>query len=187
MLEIRYYVKQILNFPTLSVDLQTLSLDALWFDALLTKRKENLTPIFEKPIDSLTNINSNLNIKATHAILAYVLFDPDSKIPEIDIKKLRTYLLETIPALCALVNPYTEWMKDAERAEELVRSLFHTLDLLPANETKSYFEDRFRSIDSRERIRILEQTKMAQERAKEILRQMKQKEEEEAASKYNRE
>ncbi|TGL88708.1 hypothetical protein EHQ68_08695 [Leptospira congkakensis] len=185
MLEIRYYVKQILNFPTLSVDLQTLSLDALWFDALLNKRKENLSPIFEKPIDSLPNINTN--IKATHAILAYVLFDPDSKIPEIDLKKLRTYLLETIPALCALVNPYTEWMKDAERAEELVRSLFQTLDLLPANETKTYFEDRFRSIDSRERIRILEQTKIAQERAKEILRQMKQKEEEEAASKYNRE
>ncbi|TGK95488.1 hypothetical protein EHQ30_02285 [Leptospira brenneri] len=183
MLEIRYYIKQILNFPILSVDLATVSLDALWFDALLTKNKGILSPVFDQSLNKITDIN----VKGTHAILAYVLFDPDSKIPEYDFKKLEKYLFEVVPELCGLVNPYTEWTKDAERAEELIRSLFQSIDLVPANETKVYFEDRYRSIDSRERLRILEQTKKAQERAKEILRQMKQKEEEEAASKYNRE
>lgn len=183
MLEIRYYIKQILNFPILSVDFKTVSLDALWFDALVTKRKGLLSPLFDKSLNKITNLDT----KATHVLLAYILFDPDSEIPEFDFQKLTKYLFETVPELCKLVHPYTEWTKDAERAEELIRSLFQTLDLLPANETKVYFEDRYRSIDSRERLRILDQTKKAQERAKEILRQMKQKEEEEAASKYNRE
>ncbi|TGM33719.1 hypothetical protein [Leptospira biflexa] len=183
MLEIRHYVKLVLNTPFHQVDLGSLSLDALWFDVLFSRTKEGKFFPFSKSFDSITN----LNLKAIHVILANLFFDKESQIPEFPKETLLNYLTNTLPILSDLVPKFDSWTTDSERAEELVRNVFQTLNLLPQGETKEYFNDRFRSIDSRERTRILEETKKAQERAKEILRQMKQKEEEEAASKYNRE
>ncbi|TGL55770.1 hypothetical protein EHQ59_03010 [Leptospira kemamanensis] len=183
MLEIRYYSKQVLNTPFHQVDLATVSLDALWFDVFFLRTGQGKISPFPKSLDSI----SNLHLKALHVILANLLYDQESEIPEFPKETFFDYLTNTLPKLCEIVPDYTTWTTDAERAEELVRSVFHSLNLTPKNETKEYFHDRYRSIDSRERMRILDETKKAQERAKEILRQLKQKEEEEAASKYNRE
>lgn len=183
MLEIRYYIKQVLNTPLHTVDLETVSLDALWFDVLLLKTNTSKLSIFPQSFDKIPNGN----LKIAHVILANLLYDKESQIPEISANILFEYLLNTLPILCETIQAGQSWKNDSEKAEELVRSLFHALNLLPKNETKEYFVDRYRSIDSRERNRILEETKKAQERAKEILRQLQQKEEEEAASKYNRE
>ncbi|TGM05274.1 hypothetical protein [Leptospira jelokensis] len=183
MLEIRYYIKQVLNTALHLVDLPSVSLDALWFDVFFFRTGQGKTDVFPKSFDSITN----LNLKALHIILANLLNDKEAQIPEIPKESLFEYLTNTLPTLCDLVPNYNTWTTDAERAEELIRSVFHSLGIFPENETKEYFKDRYLSIDSRERIRILDETKKAQERAKEILRQLKQKEEEEAASKYNRE
>lgn len=183
MLGIRYYVKQVLNTAFHVVDLTSVSLDALWFDVLFFRTNDGKSSMFPKSFDTI----SDENLKATHIILTNLLYGKETKIPEFSKELLFDYLTITLPKLCEIVSPYNVWITDTERAEELVRSLFHKFDLLPEGETKEYFADRYRSIDSRERIRILDETKKAQERAKEILRQMKLKEEEEAASKYNRE
>ncbi|MBL0954993.1 MAG: hypothetical protein IBJ01_09525 [Leptospira sp.] len=183
MLEIRHYIKQILNTPFHLVDLSSVSLDALWFDVFFSRTNQGKLFPFPKSFDTITN----LNLKAIHIILANVLYDKESQIPEFTLQSFYEYLTNTLPKLCELVPDYHTWTSDSERAEELVRSFFDAIHILPANETKEYFTDRYRSIDSRERVRILEETKKAQERAKEILRQLRQKEEEEAASKYNRE
>ncbi|TGL20003.1 hypothetical protein EHQ46_11465 [Leptospira yanagawae] len=183
MLEIRHYVKKVLNTAFHVVDLPSVSLDALWYDVFFLRTGQGKTTVFPKSFDSITN----QNLKALHIILANLLYDKESQIPDFSKDSLFEYLTNTLQILCELVPNYNTWTTDAERAEELIRSLFHSLGFLPENETKEYFRDRYLSIDSRERIRILDETKKAQERAKEILRQMKLKEEEEAASKYNRE
>lgn len=183
MKEIRYYIKQVLNFPLHSVNLDSVDITAIWNDARFSNINDFKLNYFQNVFDTALTLDE----KVTHLILAYLVFDKEGELNAIDSKNLKVFLLEILPNVVESVKPYTEWMKDSERAEELVRVFFDSIDVLPANETKDYFTDRLKAIDTRERIKILEETKKAQERTKEVLRKLKEKEDEEAASKYNRE
>ncbi|MDF3821369.1 hypothetical protein P3G55_15810 [Leptospira sp. 96542] len=181
MKNIRYYIKKVLEFPNFLLVNTDINLNAMWRDCL---SKENLkTTHFQFDFNKI----SDNDIISTHCIIAFLLNDPNGEIVNIQHNKLEIFLKNTIPNLLKVVSPYTEWTTDNERAEELVRSLFLELELLPEGETSSYFQDRYLSINSIERVRIFEESKKAQNRAREILAQMKLKEAEEAASKYNRE
>jgi hypothetical protein len=186
MKEIRHYTKRIIEFPIYLIDLNSLSPDALWNDTLtLITKKFNHSQ--QLSFVNWTSVKQDKNLLGLHAILCYLLPEVFIETPDLKVNLLTLYLRDTLPNLSKHVSPYTEWMRDGERSEELVRSIFSALKILPANETEKYFQDRMRSIDTLERIKILEESKKARERAQEILRQIKQAEEEEAASKYNRE
>ncbi|MCU0823328.1 MAG: hypothetical protein MUF77_01635 [Leptospira sp.] len=182
MKEIRYYIKQVLNFPLTSIELESVNLNAIWNDALQKYKESYIYSRFDKPFSNTETDKE----KMIHLILAMLLNDSENEINNIDFKALERFLFEFIPDLTNVINSSSEWTTDQERAEELVRQLFSALGLIPYGETKEYFMDRLKSIDSLERIRILEETKKAQERAQEVLNKIR-REEEEAASKYNRE
>jgi hypothetical protein len=186
MKEIRHYTKRISDFPRSLLNLDHLSPEALWNDTLtLMTMKMN----HKQELNSISwdTVQKDKDLLGLHAILCHFFHQPEWKDDIIKINLLVTFLQDKLPSLATQVKPYTEWMSDGERTEELVRSLFSVLKILPANETEKYFNDRLRSLDTLERIKILEESRKAQERAQEILRKIKQVEEEEAASKYNRE
>ena len=76
---------------------------------------------------------------------------------------------------------------DPEGREELCRRILMGLDLLPQGETESQAADRLAALDSVERARVIEQTRSAQRRAREIREAMARKAADEAASKMTRE
>jgi len=184
MKEIRYYIKCISEFPTHLIQIESISIESLWHDTMVRLTGE-LNQVDFLKTQNWKQIQSDLNIAGLHSMISYLLVDEESTLEKFD--NLASFLKDQLPLLAEAVSPFTEWINDGERSEELVRSLFHFLDVLPSGESKDYFKDRSKSIDTIERFKILEESKKSQERAKEMLRKIKQAEEEEAASKYNRE
>ena len=80
-----------------------------------------------------------------------------------------------------------QFITDVERREELVRLVLDCLSLVPEGETETKARDRLTTLDSVERIRIIEKTRKAQERARQLREEMARREAEEAASKMSRE
>ncbi len=186
MKEIRHYIKRLSDFPRSLVHLETLNPEALWNDALIYQTK-NIRIHKEFSEIPWTKIKSDPDLLGLHSVLCYFFHEPSWHGVPFQVKDLIHFLTDRLPKLSESVKPYTEWTSDGERAEELVRILMFYLKLIPEGETEKYFNDRLKSIDTLERIQILEESKKSQERAQEILRKIRQAEEEEAASKYNRE
>jgi hypothetical protein len=78
-------------------------------------------------------------------------------------------------------------VSDPDRREELVRFCLWSLDLRPAGETREQAQDRLTSLDSVERVRVVRETRAAEERAQKIRQAMAEKAAREAASTYGRE
>jgi len=77
--------------------------------------------------------------------------------------------------------------QEPERAEELARVLLSALELRPAGESESESKARLGALDSAARAKVLEESRRAHQRAKEVADTMRRKAEEEAASKVSRE
>lgn len=76
---------------------------------------------------------------------------------------------------------------DADRREELVRFILWSLELRPAGESHAQAQDRLTNLDSVERVRVVRETRAAEERARQIREAMAAKAAEEAAASYGRE
>jgi hypothetical protein len=85
------------------------------------------------------------------------------------------------------LSDFREFVTDNDKREELTRLSLDALGFLPEGEAEKLAKDRLKTLDSVERKRILEKTRLAQERADEIRREMARREAEEAASKMSRE
>ena len=79
------------------------------------------------------------------------------------------------------------FVMDPDRREELVRLILAALDLIPAGETMAQAADRLKTMGSVERSRVLEETKKAEEHAKQVREAMRRKKAREAAAKVNHE
>jgi hypothetical protein len=77
--------------------------------------------------------------------------------------------------------------QDAERREELARLILARLGLRPAGETAAQAQDRFTSISSIERARILKASQQAEQRARALREALAKKAAEESADKWTRE
>ena len=88
--------------------------------------------------------------------------------------------------LAKIVN-YKDFIQDMERREELVRMCLDSLKLYPHGENEILAKDRLTTLDSMERKRIIEKSRLAQERAQELRTAMARKKAQEAASKMSRE
>ena len=76
---------------------------------------------------------------------------------------------------------------DPDRREELARVVLDALGLLPDGETPEQATDRLATLDSAERLRVVRDTQIAEERARRIQEALRQKAAEEAAAKVMRE
>jgi len=79
------------------------------------------------------------------------------------------------------------FVNDAERREELARTVLATLGLVPAGETEAQANDRLSAVSAVERRRLLRASRDAEERARAIREALIRKAAEESADKYTRE
>jgi len=91
-----------------------------------------------------------------------------------------------LKALSAAVDA-EEFRSDGERREELARLCLALLGLRPEGENEAAAIDRLAAVDSVERARLVELSRKAQERARELREAMERAAAEEAASKMSRE
>jgi hypothetical protein len=97
-----------------------------------------------------------------------------------------SFLTSGLDEVAGLVDP-KQFVSDPDRREELARRVLRGLDLRPAGESAKQATDRLNTLDSVERIRILRDTRAAQERIRKIQEAMQKKAAEEAAAAYGRE
>ena len=79
------------------------------------------------------------------------------------------------------------FVSDPDRREELVRLCLSALNLKPEGESEAQVADRLTTLDSVEREKVIRDTQEKQKRARELRRQMREKEAAEAAAKVSRE
>lgn len=79
------------------------------------------------------------------------------------------------------------FVTDPDRREELARMCLKALDLRPGGETDAQALDRYNTLNSAERQRVIRAAREAEERARQIREEMAKKEAEEAADKWSRE
>jgi hypothetical protein len=79
------------------------------------------------------------------------------------------------------------FVRDPDRREELTRRCLAALGLRPAGETVEQSEDRLRTLDSLERLKLLRDTREQQERARKLREEMMKQAAIEAAAKASRE
>ena len=93
---------------------------------------------------------------------------------------------ETIGDL-ATTTAANKFVSDPDRREELARMILAHLDFVPQGETPAQATDRLSSISTTERRRLLEASRAAQQRAREIREALIKKAAEESADKWTRE
>ena len=100
---------------------------------------------------------------------------------------------EVLELLAAKANelaryvPSAKLVSDPERREEAVRLALGHLGYRPAGESAAQAQDRFTSISSSERARVLAASRKAERRAREIREALRRKAAEESADKWTRE
>ncbi|HEY3818216.1 MAG TPA: hypothetical protein VGL81_13645 [Polyangiaceae bacterium] len=100
--------------------------------------------------------------------------------------RAHAFLVEMPPRLARVVDA-ERLVTDPERREELVRHCLASLGLRPRGETEAQANDRRTSLDSVERRRVIEATRAAEERARQVREALANKAAEEAAAKATRE
>lgn len=96
------------------------------------------------------------------------------------------WMLEALLPLSRLVAP-ERFVSDADRREELVRSLLGALGLVPAGESAAQAADRLRALSTVERARVIEATRAQQARARKLREELESERARQAAARYSSE
>jgi hypothetical protein len=96
------------------------------------------------------------------------------------------FLRETLARLAQVVTA-EQCVRDPDRREEFARLCLRQLSLRPRGESVEQAEDRYNTLDSIERERVMRDTRAAEARAREVRKQMAKRAAEEAAAKATRE
>jgi len=126
------------------------------------------------------------NRLAVAMIGTWLLADPWFLAQRLDAAALVQTLAE-VAAEMAATTPAHRFTSDAERREELARSMLARLGYRPAGETVAQATDRLAAISASERRRLLEASRAAEQRAREIREALARKVAEESADKWTRE
>ncbi len=157
-----------------------ISTEALVNDTVRTLTADDTAP---RPID-ITAAKRSLAELSLQQICCWALSHPFFR--QIDDGWLRQFFCRGLSEVAPLVKP-EQWVKDEERAEELARIIFAACGHCPGGESEAEAADRFDSVNTIKRLKVIEETKAAMERAQEIRRQMAEKAAREAANVYSRE
>ena len=119
------------------------------------------------------------------AVAVWLLTEP-TVIAAADPADLRALLLAGLRELAGCVAA-PELVSDPDRREELVRRCLSGLGVIPDGETRAQAADRLGSLDSVERLKVLAETRAAEERAAAVRQAMHDQAAAEAAAKVSRE
>lgn len=100
--------------------------------------------------------------------------------------KLNDFWFEELLHASAYVK-FNEWISDDERAEEMIRLLLYSCEIIPYGENTNEAADKLSSISSADRQQVLKKSYEAHERIMAIKREMEEKKAREAANTYGRE
>ncbi|MDX2225932.1 MAG: hypothetical protein SFY92_02360 [Verrucomicrobiae bacterium] len=130
--------------------------------------------------------HSQRNLLSLAAVLAWLMGDPFFVGQRLSPDAVIDRIQKVSEELSAFVNAQS-CVDDPERREETVRLMLSKFQMRPAGETQEQAQDRLTTISSRERSRVVEASRRAQERAKAIREALARKAAEEAADKWTRE
>jgi len=119
-------------------------------------------------------------------LITYFLADPSFSNAELASAPLLHLLEKTAQDLANAGNNAT-YINDVDRREEFIRVILNELGLRPMGETENQAEDRLHAVSSQERLKVLQASKAAEERAQEIRTALAKKRAKEAADKMTRE
>jgi hypothetical protein len=119
-------------------------------------------------------------------IICWLLADGWFKALRPNGAQVLSLLDETATQLAAQVASKS-YLNDADRREELVRTILARLDCRPAGETIAQAQDRLTSLSSVERERVLKASREAEERTRAIRAALAKKAADESADKWTRE
>jgi len=145
-------------------------------------------PISPDEIKTLESSAGKKNYQRLIAILCHIYHDPffiENRPAAGLIRKL--FFSQKLPALGAVIDNENTFISDPDRREELCRLALISVNMFPRGEDEKRAKERLATLDSIERKKILDKTREAQQRAREIREAMLRKEAEEAASKMSRE
>jgi hypothetical protein len=128
---------------------------------------------------------SDRNRLAVAMIGAWLLADPWFLAQRLDPVTLVQVLAE-VAAEMAAATPAHRFTADAERREELARTMLARFGYRPAGETPAQATDRLAAISATERRRLLEASRAAEQRAREIREALARKVAAESADKWTR-
>lgn len=132
------------------------------------------------------DVKADRNRLSIGLLMTWLLADPDLTIGKERLTDVLTMLKDDARRLAAYTNA-RKLFEDIERREELARLTLSKLGLRPAGETVAQAQDRFTSISSLERARLLAASQEAEARARAIREQLAKKAAEESANKWTRE
>lgn len=96
------------------------------------------------------------------------------------------WLISDLVPMAAIVQA-AQFVDDGDRREELARLCLKALGVTPAGETETLAQDRLMTISTVERRRVMEASRQAEERARQVREEMRRKAEQAAAAKGSRE
>lgn len=132
------------------------------------------------------SVRGDRNRLAVAMIGAWLLADPWFLAQHLDAAVLVQTLAE-VAAEMAAATPAHRFTSDAERREELARTMLARFGYRPAGETVAQATDRLAAISATERRRLLEASRAAEQRARAIREALARKIAEESADKWTRE
>lgn len=134
---------------------------------------------------NLKDLGTERNPRMLTQILCWLLTDP-SFAERFSAEKLLKLLFDEANTLAATVTA-REFVDNGERREELARLALRSAGLRPAGESRQVAEDRWLSVSTRERLRLNNASRAAEERARQIRESLARKAAEESADKWSRE
>ena len=132
------------------------------------------------------DVKADRNRLSIALLMSWLLADPALTVRGEHLADVLALLNDDAKRLAAYTNA-RQLFEDLERREELARLTLSKLGLRPAGETVAQAQDRFTSISSLERARILAASQEAEARARAIREQLAKKAAEESANKWTRE
>jgi len=133
-----------------------------------------------------SDARTDRNRLAVTLLLCWLLADDwfrQAKLKARDVLRL----LEKESAELASQVAAKRFVTDPDRREELARLVLARLDYLPAGETPAQAQDRLTTLNSAERARVMQASRVAEERARKIREALAKKAAEESADKWTRE
>ena len=132
-----------------------------------------------------TSVRADRNRLALAMITVWLLADEWFVAQRLAQRDLLGVFAVALPAL-GIANAAHKYVQDPDRREELVRVVLAQLGYRPADESVEQATDRLSSISGSERKRLLEASRAAEKRAREIREALAKKAAEESADKWSR-
>jgi hypothetical protein len=120
------------------------------------------------------------------AITAWLLADEWLRTAPPSSSELADFLLAALPELAEQASAES-YVTEADRREELARTMLARFDLRPESESPEQARDRLSIISATERARLIAASRQAEQRAREVREALARKAAQESADKWTRE